>query len=112
MANLFNKLPGHTKTPVGAERTILRLIPKVFCFGSLLIAMPALLMRLLSLFDLHHVDFKLASTIDILSIGVMIVFWIALVIVGQGAFVVMLMKGPAYVADAYPLVDSDKPKNS
>jgi hypothetical protein len=28
---------------------------------------------------------------------------------GIGAFIVMLSKGPAYVADAYPLIDSDKP---
>jgi hypothetical protein len=29
--------------------------------------------------------------------------------VGLSAFIVMVMKGPAYVADAYPLSDADKP---
>jgi hypothetical protein len=30
--------------------------------------------------------------------------------VAFAAFIIKLSKGPAYVADAYPLVDSDKPK--
>jgi hypothetical protein len=29
--------------------------------------------------------------------------------VAIGAFIVMVMKGPAYVADAYPLEDADQP---
>lgn len=112
MANLFNKLPGHAKTPAGIERKILRLLPKIFLFGSLLIVVPALLTRLLPLLGLDAIEVKLASTIDIITIGALVVFWIALVIVGNGAFVVMLMKGPAYVADPYELPDSDKPKKS
>jgi len=42
-------------------------------------------------------------------VGLMILFWTALFTVAIGAFVVMVMKGPAYVADAYPLSDSDRP---
>lgn len=110
MVDPFNKLPGFTKAPPGLERKILRLLPRVFVFGSMLVAMPALLMRLLPLLMADAVTFKQASTIDILSLGVMIVFWIGLVIVANGAFVVMIMKGPAYVADPYALVDSDKPR--
>jgi hypothetical protein len=30
--------------------------------------------------------------------------------VAFAAFIIKLSKGPAYVADAYPLVDVDKPK--
>ncbi|RJG00509.1 hypothetical protein [Noviherbaspirillum sedimenti] len=109
MANLFNQLPDYSKSPAGRERTILRLLPRASLAGSILIALPALLIRLLPLFGLAPADPKLASTVDIMSIAVMIVFWIALVIVGTGAFLVMLMKGPAYVADPYAMVDSDKP---
>ncbi len=107
--DLFKKLPGYSKTPAGMERTILRLLPKVSLAGSILIALPALVIRLLPLFDMAPVDFKLASTVDIMSIAVMIVFWLGLVVVGTGAFLVMLMKGPAYVADPYALADADKP---
>ncbi len=107
--NLFNKLPGYSKTPAGRERTILRLLPRVTLAGSILIALPALIIRLLPLFGFEPAAFKLASTVDIMSIAVLIVFWIAIVTVGIGAFLVMLMKGPAYVADPYAMVDSDKP---
>lgn len=112
MANLFNKLPGFAKTPAGMERKILRLLPRVFLFGSLLVAVPSLSVRLAPVLGFDPVSFKLLSTIDILSIGAMIVFWIALVIIGNGAFVVMVMKGPAYVADAYALIDAETPKNN
>lgn len=109
MVNLFNKLPGYSKTPAGRERTIMRLLPRTCLAGSILIALPALVIRLLPLFGLDPVEAKLASTVDIMSIAVMIVFWIGLVIVGTGAFLVMLMKGPAYIADPYALADADKP---
>jgi hypothetical protein len=38
-----------------------------------------------------------------------ILHWTVVLTVGIGAFIVMVMKGPAYVADAYPLVESDHP---
>lgn len=112
MVNLFNKLPGYTKTPAGMERKIMRLLPRIALLGSVLVALPALVVRLLLTFHPESVTDKLVSTVDILCIAVMIVFWIALVTVGIGAFVVMLMKGPAYVADPYALPDADRPGKS
>lgn len=112
MVNLFNKLPGHTKTPAGMERKIMRLLPRVALFGSVVVALPALVVRFLPLSDPDTAGSKLIATVDILCIAVMIVFWIALVTVGIGAFLIMLMKGPAYVADPYALPDADKPGKS
>jgi hypothetical protein len=48
--------------------------------------------------------------IDILVIATLIFYWIALFTIVIGAYIVVLMKGPAYVADAYPLEDADRPK--
>ncbi|MBK7674848.1 MAG: hypothetical protein IPJ27_08760 [Candidatus Accumulibacter sp.] len=43
--NLFNRLPGFVETPPG-ERTILRLLPRLLLLGTLLMAVPPLLARL------------------------------------------------------------------
>ena len=43
-------------------------------------------------------------------ISAVILHWSIVCTVAIAAFIVMVMKGPAYVADAYPLVDSDTPE--
>jgi hypothetical protein len=49
------------------------------------------------------------TSIDIYMISVVILHWSIVLTVAIAAFIVMVMKGPAYVADAYPLEDSDTP---
>jgi hypothetical protein len=44
---------------------------------------------------------KHISTLDIFSIAVGLTAWFALMTVGVGCVVVIIMKGPAYVADGY-----------
>jgi hypothetical protein len=97
--NLFNRLPGFPRTPAGKERLVLRFIPRTFFFGTLLLAMPSLLAHLTS--DL--VDERAIISTDIYVVSLIILHWTVLLTVGIAAFTVMLMKGPAYVADAYPL---------
>ena len=49
------------------------------------------------------------TTVDIYLISLVIFHWTAVLTVAIGAFIVMVMKGPAYVADPYPLNDADRP---
>jgi hypothetical protein len=42
--------------------------------------------------------------------GVVLLHWTLIGTLAIGCVIVMLMKGPAYVADAYPLVESDEPR--
>ncbi len=107
--NLFNKLPGFRTTPPGNERRVLRLLPRVLVIGSLLLALPSLAVRLL-VPGLPGVDSgTLAMTVDIYAIGLLILHWTVVFTVAIAAFIVMVMKGPAYVADPYPLIDFDPP---
>ena len=53
--------------------------------------------------------FTRIHTIDIHLIGLVILHWTVVLTVGIGAFIVMVTKGPAYLADAYPLVESERP---
>ena len=103
MSKWLNKLPGYQVYEPGLERKILREIPQFTVLGILAIGLPSLLARLL-------LSPKTERIIDILVIGTEIFFLSMVLTLGIGAFIVMLSKGPAYVADAYPLVDSDRPK--
>ena len=96
---LFNRLPGFTRTPAGKERVVLRLLPKAWLIGTLLLAIPSLLARLIANPD----DALVVTTTDIYVISLIILHWTVVFTVGLAAFIIMMMKGPAYVADAYPL---------
>ena len=106
---LFNRLPGFTKTPPGQERNILRLLPKILVIGTLLLAIPSLAARL---FFSAGTESEIATqimTVDIYGISLIVLHWTVVFTVAIGAFIVVVMKGPAYVADPYPLEDSDYP---
>jgi len=109
MSPLFKKLPGFQKTPAGLERQILRRLPHVLWVGTLLAAVSAGLMRVLPWSGSEAEVATRITTVDIYLISLVILHWTVLFTVAIGAFIVMVMKGPAYVADAYPLSDADHP---
>lgn len=101
--NLFNRLPGFTKTPPGKERTVLRSLPKWWWQGSVLLATPSLLVRYFA----EENDTQLIMTTDIYVASLIILHWTVLFTIAIAAFIIMTMKGPAYVADAYPLIEAE-----
>jgi hypothetical protein len=103
MSKWLTKLPGYQVYEPGLERKVLYEIPQFTVLGSLAIALPSLLAR-------FFLSPKAQRIIDILVIGTEIFFLGMVLTLGIAAFIVMLAKGPAYVADAYPLIDSDRPK--
>lgn len=107
----FNKLPGFVRTPPGKERTVLRKVPIIFLLGTVLLALPSLLARLFLVDESQATATSLITTVDIYAISFIVVHWTVVVTVSIAAFIVMVMKGPAYVADAYPLNESETPDN-
>lgn len=109
MINPFTRVPGLHASPAGAERRVLRLLPKVLVVGSLLLGLPSLAVRLfVSLVPPETAS--LVTTVDIYAVSLLVLHWTVLFTVGIGALIVMVMKGPGYVADAYPLEDADRPR--
>lgn len=107
--SLFNVLPGFQKTPAGLERQILRRLPRVLGVGTLLLALVSLLARI---WPWSGPEWEIATRITSVDIGVIslvVLHWTVVLTVGIGAFIVMVMKGPAYVADPYPLSDAERP---
>ena len=105
----FNRLPGFTRTPPGKERKVIRALPMIFLVGTLLLALPSLFVRF---FPWDGTETEIATRIlsfDIYVISLVILHWTVVVTVGIAAFIIMVMKGPAYVADPYPLNEADTP---
>lgn len=101
--NLFNRLSGFSRTPAGKERVVLSLLPKAFLLGTLLLAIPSLLSRQTA----SPEDALAVTTTDIYVISLIILHWTVVFTLGIAAFIIMMMKGPAYVADAYPLHEAE-----
>ena len=102
MSYWFRKLPGYQTYESGLEQKILRQLPQITIMGILAIALPSVLARLL----LTH---KAQQMIDILVFATQIFFLGMVMTLAFAAFIIKLSKGPAYVADAYPLMDFERP---
>lgn len=109
MPDLFRRLPGFNEAPAGLERTILRKLPRVLIIGTLLLSLPSLLVRLGGDTGAAAGTAFAATRVDIFVIALIFLHWNLLLIVAIGAFIVMVMKGPAFVADGYALEETDKP---
>jgi hypothetical protein len=101
------------RSPPGLERKILKKIPKYLLASICIPLFMVILVRLPfieSLFTRTAQEVsKLHTTIDFLSIAIFISVLPILFTLVIGCVIVMLMKGPGYVADAYELDDADKP---
>lgn len=107
--NWFERLPRSSKTPPGLERPLLRLMPRLLLLGTVFLGLPSLGARLFPWDATEAEVAALVLRVDIYAVSAVVVHWTAVVTVAIGALVVVIMKGPAYVADAYPLDDSAAP---
>mgnify|MGYP001823336487 FL=1 len=104
---LFRKLHGR-RTPHGLEIQILRRLPRIALVGSLLPAALSVLVRFVP--SEPGIDrAKHIKSVDIFAIASEVTFLTAILTVAIGCIVVYAMKGPAYVADAYPVEHADRP---
>jgi hypothetical protein len=106
---LFNILPGFQKSPAGLERRILRTLPRLLWQGTALLALCATVVQFWPWSGHEAQVFTRTTTLHIWIFSLVVLHWTAVLTVAIGAFIVMVMKGPAYVADAYPLSDADRP---
>ncbi len=107
--NWLQKLPNSHRSASGLEWMIWRKLPHVFVIGTLL--------PLLGLGALHvwtdsstAADERWLQLVDFFVTGLLIFHWTAVLTVGIGCVIVMLMKGPAYVADGFEVSHSDLPR--
>lgn len=108
MDGLFNRLHDRREPP-GIELNILRRMPRIFLLGT---AAPFVLSGLIRLWLAGDPGFDVAkriASVDIFAIALVVTFWTAALTVSIACFIIFVMKGPGYVADAYHLDDSPEP---
>ena len=106
--NLFNKLPGFVRSEPGWEHLIWRRLPAILLWGTLLPLALAGVNRALApaVPELGASNGALLLW-DYTMFGVVVVHWTLVLTLALGCFIVRVMKGPAYVADAYPFPDDN-----
>jgi hypothetical protein len=109
--NLFNKLPGFAKSAPGWEHLIWRHLPAILLWGTLLPLLLAGANRVLAPAATESGASAGALLLwDYTMFGAVVLHWTLVLTLALGCFIVRVMKGPAYVADAYPLPsDRDEP---
>jgi hypothetical protein len=107
--SLFNRLPGFERAPAGLEWALIRRLPVIAFAGTALPMLCLLAIRLAVAWANSDAATKLAMTFEIALASVVILYWTIVFTVALGCVIVMIAKGPAYVADAYPLPDADAP---
>ena len=95
--------------PAGLEWVILKKLPMVLLGGIFIPLFMSIIVRLFPAAESATEIVKYQTSIDILSVALFVVVFISVFTVAIGCVVVVLMKGPGYVADAYKLEDSDRP---
>lgn len=104
----MKRLPGFQRSPPGLEWAVFKRLPAVLAWGT---ALPLLVAAILwwlapSLPPGAPQDASLMLRVYQL-LGLVALHWTLVLTVAIGCGIVLLMKGPAYGADAYPLPERD-----
>jgi hypothetical protein len=106
--NLFNQLHGFVRSAPGLEQRIWRRLPAILLWGTLLpLALAGLNHALAPAVPESGASNAALLLWDYKMIGVVVLHCTLVLTVAIGCFIVRVMKGPAYVADAYPLPDAN-----
>ncbi len=98
----FNRLPGHRRVAAGLEWRVWRRLPAVLAWGTALAGAPAAALWWTAPETTATAADRTAQTLLYGLLGVLMLHWTLVLTVAIGCVVVLVMKGPAYVADAYP----------
>jgi Na+/melibiose symporter-like transporter len=107
--NLLKKLHNR-RQPAGMEWILFKKTPMLLVASTLIPVMVSVLARVLPVSaQVNDID-KYLTGVDFFSIALAITLFTALFTLTLGCIIVIIMKGPAYVADAYEMKESEYPK--
>ena len=107
--NWLQHLPGFQRSPCGLEWSLWKRMPAIFLWGSVLPGAVAVCLHFSAGEAPTSAEARSLLLADYVLAGVVLLHWTLVLTVGIGCVIVMIMKGQAYVADAYELNDSDQP---
>ena len=106
----LNKLPGHRREPPGLEWRLLRRLPVLLLGGTVVPVLFGVASRLWPPAGAPSALAAHFQFVDIAAIALIVTAWTAALTIAIGCGVVVIMKGPAYVADRYDLSDAESPR--
>ena len=109
--NWLNKLPNSRPSPPGLEIAILKRLPMATLACTAIALFCYLLSHYLPTPDAAISAERSLMDASILIVASLITAYTAIFTRALGCFIVYLMKGPAYGADVYELVDADAPED-
>ncbi|WP_396435869.1 hypothetical protein [Limnohabitans sp.] len=107
--NWLQKLPGFTRSPPGLEWALWKKLPWIALAGTALPLACVALAWLAGPAAPTPADERSLTQWFYMAIGVVLLHWALLLTVAIGCVIVMLMKGPAFVADGYAVQHTDRP---
>lgn len=107
--NWLNPLKGSLRSASGLEWKIWRRLPIMALVGALLSALLWLAFHWILDPQISAVQSRWLLKAGYMAVGALIFYWMMLLTLAIACAIVMVMKGPAYVADAYPLSHRDQP---
>ena len=91
------------------ERSLLVRLPFVLAGGTLIAGLAPALARLMAWAGIGPDPTASITTADIIGLSILGLTFSSVAVLAIGAVIVLIMKGPAYFADSYPLQDADRP---
>ena len=108
--NWFQKIPHSCRATSGMEWRLWKKLPLIALIGTVLPLLCLALLHLLSSDSPDPAEARWIQMMDYVVGGVVVFHWSMVLTVGIGCVIVMVMKGPGYVADGYLLSHSDQPR--
>jgi hypothetical protein len=108
----FKKIPQSQRSATGLEWRLWRKLPLIALVGTLLPLLCLGLLHLLADAQADAVQLRWLQMMGYVLGGVILFHWTMVLTVGIGCIIVIIMKGPGYVADGYRVSHSDQPRAS
>lgn len=101
----FRKLPGFQRSPAGLEWRIWKRLHWIWLAGTLLPLVASGLAHAWQQLEPSAGGERAVEQFFYVMLGLVMLHWALWLTLAIGCGIVILMKGPAYVADPYPLQD-------
>ncbi|NMG27936.1 hypothetical protein [Aromatoleum evansii] len=101
--------PNRSAVSTAFERGLLVRLPFVLAGGTLIAALAPALARLMAWAGIGPDPTASITTADIIGLSILGLTFSSVTVLAIGAVIVLIMKGPAYFADSYPLQDAERP---
>ena len=107
--NPLNRLPGFQRSPAGLEWALFKRLPAILMLGTVVPFGVAVALWWASPGQPSAAEERALLVLIYELTGLVVLHWSLVLTLAIGCVIVMVMKGPAYVADAYPPPGREQP---